>query len=266
LVVIVSLIGNYAQGIQEASNRYAATGFGANIVALICSLGMPVAWYLTLTEARGGIARLLRLVNYAFIPIAFYSILLTASRAGALATLPCVAFMLASLTRFRPSRRIFFVAMSIAGLLVLLTLAPEASLERLQGLQHGLDIDRTSGGRVRIWREGLSVFSRHPFLGVGSRAFATAAFEMGHVGHNFVVSLLVEVGIVGFCLFLTVLGMVTSRAMHLPKPNSRLWLATLAAWLINASFHDIVHFKVTWLFFGLVIVDSELSARREHPA
>jgi O-antigen ligase len=254
-VSIVSLFANYAHGVG-AHSRYTATGFNTNQVALIFALGMPVAWYLVLTGARRRTVPLLRWVNYAYIPTAFYAILLTGSRSGLLATLPFVVFALRSLARFRVPIRVLLVSMSTAGLLALLAVAPEASLRRLTRMA-----DNPGGfSRLDIWREGLTVFSQHPFFGVGSSAFATAASEIGKPAHNFAVSLLVEVGIIGFGLWLAVVGMTVSHAMRLPRPNSAFWLTILVAWLISASTHDLVHLKLTWLFWGLVIVDSELSA------
>jgi O-antigen ligase len=91
--------------------------------------------------------------------------------------------------------------------LVVVPLLPERGLYRLQ--RTGTDI--TSGGflgRVPVWREGIDLFTAHPFQGVGGGAFRAGALDTRKVAHNFVVALLAEVGLIGLGLFAMLLILV----------------------------------------------------------
>jgi O-antigen ligase len=120
-------------------------------------------------------------------------------------------------------------------------------------------------GRLGIWREGLQLFAEHPWLGVGGGAFRTAALEAGKLAHNFVISLLAEVGLIGFALFGAVLSMAAYDAVGQPKWLRRLWLAMFVAWLIGAISHNWEYRKQTWLFLGMVTAGATAAVRETQP-
>jgi len=116
-------------------------------------------------------------------------------------------------------------------------------------------------GRVDIWREGIAVLSQHPIVGIGSGAFHTAV-ESGNVAHNAFISVLVEVGVIGFVLFAAILAIAVYAAMHQPRWDSILWLTVLLVWALGVSVHSWEQKKVTWLFLSLVVISASMFSRQ----
>jgi O-antigen ligase len=114
-------------------------------------------------------------------------------------------------------------------------------------------------GRVSIWREGFAILSEHPLLGIGSGAFKTAAIQSDKVAHNVFVSVMVELGIIGFILFTIILVITVYQALRQPKWYARLWLTVLLVWGLGASVHTWEENKPTWFFLSLVIVSAALT-------
>ena len=155
-------------------------------------------------------------------------------------------------------------AVLVSALLVLQPLVPQASFQRLATIRASIEsVDL--GGRADIWREGITVFSEHPLLGVGSGAFRSAA-ELGRAPHNFVVSLTVELAIIGFGIFTIILAMAVYYARYQPKLIFRLWLTILLVWVLSAMTHNFEHDKPIWLFLSLVFVGAALSEKRDERA
>lgn len=263
-VGIMSVGANYAAGIEESYGRFSATGFGSNELAFHLVLGIPVAWYLivsTSSDYSKKIRLALNLLNYVYIPAAVWVVFLTASRAGMLAIVPALLFMLGSLGRIKLPKRFLFFAALITCLYALPFLVPQSSIQRL--LATGTQIVGGDKLRIDIWREGIFIFSAHPLVGVGSGAFKAAAIETGKTPHNVALSLLGELGIIGFSLFAIILAMIVYHAIYQPKLNSRLWITILIIWLVVNSTHNMEYRKATWLFWGLIISSASLYVRRD---
>jgi O-antigen ligase len=260
-VAIGSTVANFRAGEQESVLRYSATGFNANDLGLILALGMPVAWYLAVSESNGRMILVRKAVNYAYVPAAVLAIMLSGSRGSLVAALPAFLFVIGSLTRLKLYVRVLaFVALA-GSLFALQFLVPQSSFQRLATTGTSI-AEADLGGRVGIWREGAAVFLEHPLLGVGSGAFRTAV-GIDKVAHNVFLSILVEVGPIGFALFIAILAIAVHQALQQPKWEARLWLAVLLVWTLGASVHTWEQRKQTWLFLSLVVAGAGLVARRD---
>jgi O-antigen ligase len=113
---------------------------------------------------------------------------------------------------------------------------------------------------VDLWRGVLGVFAEHPLIGVGSGAI-DAFPDVGAVAHNTFLSVLAELGIVGFILFLAVLMVVVHEALSQPTRRSVAWLTVLAVWIIGVSTLSWEFRKPTWLLMGLLVVSAHLQNR-----
>jgi O-antigen ligase len=259
-VAAVSTIYNGMHGVEYYSQRYAGAGFQVNDIALILAMGIPLSWYLTLNENNGKRRFWLNLINYVYIPLAFLAIVMTGSRAGLIATFPGFIFIFISLSRLGFFQRILLLILVIGSLFAVKPFFPEASVGRLANttsvITHG-DLN----GRLEIWREGLQLFYKHPFLGVGSGAFASST-TIGKAGHNLAVSMLAETGIIGFVLFSILMAMIIYHALRQPKWSRLLWLSVLLAWAMAAFTHNWEHRKQTWVFLSLVSASAGLYVRR----
>ncbi len=260
-VSIVSLIGSRLTGPETDYSRYTAGGFNPNDIALILALGIPIAWYLAVFPEGHKVRLPLRCLNFAYVPAALTAIVLTAGRGSLIAAVPALLFVLCTLRRCPPLVRGAFVPLAlVGGLLTLPSFLPESSYQRL-GTTYGSIAEGDFGGRGVIWREGLALHWAHPVLGVGSGAYKTAAVKTNKVAHNVYLSVLVEVGLIGFILFFAILTITLYQALCQPKPISILWLITLMVWSIGAFVHPWMPRKQTWLVLSLVVISAGLFVR-----
>ncbi|MEE8450608.1 MAG: O-antigen ligase family protein [Thermoguttaceae bacterium] len=261
-ISLVSVIVNYDAGLTVVSRRFSATGFNANDIGLILVLGMPLAWYLAVFVNDTGKLRLLRPINFAYLPAALVAILLTGSRGTLIAAAPVVLFILCTLPRLGIAWRAVLVAGAIWGASMLPSVIPEATFQRLGTIRSSI-ANEDMGGRIKIWREGMLIHGAHPMLGVGAGAYQTAAVRTHHVAHNVYLSVLVESGIVGFAIFAVVLAVTVYNALRQPKWAALLWITVLMVWGIGAIVHTWEQRKQTWLFLSLVTISANLIVPRE---
>lgn len=238
--------------------RFSAASFQPDDLAGILALGIPLAWYLAVfCYQQGKLGTGLRLANYAYVPVASLAIALTGTRGALIASVPAFVFALATMTQLQLRTRIALGLVLIAGLNALQDFIPLSSFQRLSTI--GSEV--ASGdlnGRVTIWRHGLAMFVQHPLLGVGSGAFR-AAIGIGKVAHNVYLSILVELGVIGFLLFAMILTMALGKALRHKGWAKWFWLSLLAGWAIDAFSLTLEMRKPTWLVFGLVVVSASLA-------
>jgi O-antigen ligase len=257
---VLSTVYNYLEGSEFYHERYAATGFNPNDLGVILALGIPTAWHLATSGDGAGARQLpLRVLNLAYIPLSVFAIFLTASRGTLVAVAASCIYIAGSLPRLRLSGKVAMVAASVAVLYALQGLVPEASVDRITGM--GLDFN----GRLTIWTEGLAVFAESPLVGVGSGAFKSA-IDANKSPHNFVISLLGEVGLLGFALFCLLLLQAALVARRQPPAHARYWLTILMVWAIGSAFEQFEQRKQTWLFLGLAVVSGAIHGRRDDQA
>lgn len=258
-VALGSILFNMMIGRHGAVNRYTVEGFNADHAGLLLAIGMPIAWGLGMlmtTQRRGGI---LRWLNLAYMPVAFLGIALTATRTALITTIPAVVFAIASLARLSPGRRLFIGLLAVAGVLAIVPLIPQTSVERF--LTTGSEISTGGlGGRGHIWKVGLRAYGQHPVLGVGAGAFK-AAVGIGKVAHNAFISVLVELGIVGIALWLGIVGVALAQALKHPPWGARFWLTLLIIWTLGASSLSWENKKLTWLVLTLMAASAAVQPR-----
>lgn len=248
-------------GGAEMYGRATLEGFHPNDIAAILAFGAPIAVYLMFAPGAGR-WRWARLVAAClYIPLAGFAVLLTGSRSGLAALLPAVAFLIFQLSRKRPG-----LALGSLGMLVVLAtlafpFAPPRVRLRLEGTAAALEAGNLNS-RERVWAEAFRLIHDHPVLGVGSGAFREAAVGANKVGHNFALSLLAEVGVIGFAFFMAMFIAALLSLRHVLPLLRAMWIAIFTAWLFSAVLHNWEYRKQTWLFLGLVIAYGALSDRR----
>ena len=257
-VAIVGTVANYVSGTEASYLRYAASGFNVNKLGFILALGIPVAWHLAVTPTRSKIPRALQLANYAYLPAAYLAIMLGGSRTALVAALLSLPFVLGSIPRLGLVQRTLILAALISAIFALQSLVPQSSLRRLASTGTSI-LELDVGGRVQIWREGISLFSEHPLLGIGAGMFRQGV-ESAASAHNSFLSVLVGLGLIGFALFVTILAIVINEARR--APNARFWLTVLLVWAAGASVGTLQIRKQTWLFLNFAVVASSLAVRR----
>jgi O-antigen ligase len=259
-----SAIYNYFTGKVYYTNyqRFSAGETNPDGFGFIMALGIPVAWYLAGSIDKKGIGQFLRFVNYLYIPMALLGIALSGTRTALIASVIGMAFGLASLTRVRLFARILIFVLLSSAILILLPYVQ--TLESFQRLgTTGEEI--TSGdlnNRTNNWSEGLASFLEHPLLGVGSNMYRSIN-SLGKVGHNSYLSVLVELGLIGFILFFSILVIAFLRAWRQPKWQSWFWLTVLTVWSIGAFTLTWESRKSTWLFLSFIVVSAAVTNTTE---
>jgi putative inorganic carbon (HCO3(-)) transporter len=188
-------------GIDQFNNGIGWTGMGMsedrriqyvgifndpNDLGLLFVSALPMAFYLS---ARGGffLGRVFLLSGAALL---LYGVYLTNSRGALLAVIFIFAVYL-SLKRGLLTAGV----LSAAGTALLLMLPTRAQ---------DIDPDEESAfGRVDAWYEGLHMFLKHPFFGVGAGNFTDYNYL---TAHNSFVLVLAETGLFGYITWLTFVG------------------------------------------------------------
>lgn len=265
-ISVYSLMNSYmAAGGPNASyirrTNLSTGNFNLNDLAMILTLGIPIAWYLVISAGKGRKANILMIVNGIYIPAALWAVTVTGSRGALVALIPVVLFMLGSFTQLKFFLRVLIFSALIGSLFYLQSFVPKQSFERLAGTKAEIT-EGDFNGRLRTWREGYDVFLEHPLLGIGSRAFDRAV-DSGKSAHNFILEVLVNLGIIGFGLFAILLFITIQEIRRHPKLESRFWYSIFLTWMINASTHNFMTQKFTWLFLVLAVVSANVSIRRD---
>lgn len=258
-VAIGNTLYNYMAGIGVGGSnntRFGAANFDANDFALILALGVPIAWHLATSKSKGKVAQVFKLVNYAYIPLALLVILLTASRGGLVSVSVAFFYILGTFTRLRPIARIFIFVTLVGALFALQPFIPQTSIDRISSGRDELG-DGNLSGRGAIWGEGLRIFEENPLLGIGSDTFRLAN-NLDKAPHNTYLAILVELGIIGFVLFMSILAASFYLAIRQSKWDSRLWVTILLVWGLGAFLLTWGHNKPTLLFIGLIIASAKL--------
>jgi O-antigen ligase len=250
---VFRLIETYLTG--DVMRRFTVGEFNQNTLGLVLCLALPMAWHLASTARsvrEPDLSVRLRLVNLAFIPGALFAIFLTSSRAALLGALLGLAYMALSLRHARWGWRLAAVGAAVAIAVYGWRYIPEESLDRYSSTTTELS-EGDWNGRLPIWEEGVRLFEANWLVGVGAQAFVSAAVETGNAPHNLVISLLAELGVIGFGLFAAVFGAAGWLALRQPG-MAAMWTTLLVVWFLNAITHNYEDKKVTWMLFMLIAI------------
>lgn len=264
-VAIGSAVANYLAGnaFYATYQRFSpASQSGPDGFGFIVVLGIPVAWYLASSPSAARWGRLLKLANYGYIPAAFVGLALSGTRTALIASIIGLAFGLSTLTRIRLATRIPVFLLLTAAILVLLPYVQNLRSFQRFGTTYSEISEGDLNNRTNNWREGLAVVPEHLLVGVGSSMYRTVN-SRGKLAHNSFLSVLVELGIVGFTLFGMILATAVIGALSQPKWEAMFWLTVFAVWTIGASTLTYEHRKATWLFLSLAIASQAVNRRRE---
>ncbi len=264
-VAVASAVQNYLSGHAYYTNyqRFSPGDTNPDGFGFILALGIPLAWYLAGSKSTGRLGPLFKFINYAYIPAAFLGLALSGTRTALIASLVGMGFGLISLTRLRLWARIaIFLLLTV----VILVLWPYVqTLESFQRL--GTTTTELTEGdlnnRTNNWREGLDAFVEHPIIGIGSNMYRSVN-SLGKVAHNSFISVLVELGLIGFLLFGIILTIVFTQAWSQPyKWDKSFWLTVFTVWTIGSSTLTWEYRKTTWLFLSFIVASAALARQRE---
>lgn len=260
-VGVGNMLMNFLSGVRIDAyevGRYSASGVNAGDFVILLTLALPMAWYLA-RFARGYTrSRALRVINYAYVPVAGSVVFLTGSRLSLFVIIPALLYVFGTL--IQPRRILTSMLMLIAltgALLIFQSFIPEATWARLTSAGSSIS-SGDLGGRVPLWKESLKAFAEHPITGVGSGAFRVVN-PYKAVAHNTYLSVLAEQGLVGFGLFAAILAVVFLAAMQHPRREQLFWVTTLAVLLVGITVQTWEFTKTTFLIFSLVVIGANVT-------
>ena len=244
---------------ESAYQRYAGAKLDANDLGLIMALSVPMSYYL-LIQNRGWIVWVCRVQ----LILAGTTILLTASRGASLATAVALTIVPLTQARLNGRQRAALVLTTVLLISAALYFVPATSWERLATLPTEFT-QGTFTGRTIIWKAGWEIFRSHPFFGIGANAFrlivSRVLTDPIHLGaadpappaHNTFLSVLVEQGVLGLAIFCALLVALAVSLKGMPPFPQRLWIVSLAVWIVGVSSLTWEMRKPTWFFFGLLM-------------
>ncbi len=238
-------IHTYLLGVPAIEGtRFTAFSYNVNELGMTLALGLPMAWYLSLSQPHQRFAWIWRL----YLPLGVTAILLTASRGAFVAALVALA------GRLRLRTKVALYALSAGTLFAATQFVPETSLERLQTIRADVGAGYF-GGRGAIWMAGLEVAQEHPIAGVGAGAYGAAVeptLFFGWGAHSVPLAILVENGIVGLFLLLGAVAAVTIPVRYLPPLQRRFSIVLLLAVAVASLSGEWEDRKAFWFVFGVL--------------
>jgi O-antigen ligase len=162
--------------------------------------------------------------------IGLVAIGLTGSRGGMLATIVALMIVPLTMTKLTPGRMAAAIGMLMLSGALAVAYVPEKVVERLATT--GTEVEELSlGGRFTLWRAGVKAFAQRPITGygVGNWRHAVSPWlgPTPQVAHNSYLSVLVELGLVGLLLYLSMFVAVFLATRSLPSLERRFALVLL---------------------------------------
>ena len=232
--------------------RFAAGGVDPNDLAMMMALSLPMAWYLSITTPRPMVRWICRL----YLPLGILTVILTGSRGGMVTAMVGLLVIPLTMTNLSPGRLAGTIALlAIAGGLAV-AYVPENIVERLESTGTEVE-DARLGGRFKLWVAGVHAFRYKPIMGFGPSGFIPAIKpELGpraQVAHNSYLSVLVEEGLVGLILYMTMIVSVWTAVLRLPRLERRfalVQLSTLAVAMLPLTWEDV---KAVWVILSVMM-------------
>ena len=243
----------------QSFERYVGLGGNPNGVAAIMALALPVAYFLGAFRSRSG----WRWLNFLYLPLAVFGIILTASRGGFLVALTGLLVIPLTAGYLRRSGRVAVVVGAVAVVAGLAPFVPAANFSRIAETSSEVSEGNVSN-RSQIWAGGLELYQTSPLIGVGTGSFNQAIEPvLGYsiAAHNAFLIVLIETGIIGFTLFMLNFVIVLIPLLRLPGPERLfygcLWLALIVS-MVPSNVEDA---QYVWALLTLMATRRAYTAR-----
>lgn len=260
-VAAVATVYDYLAGAYAAGypGRFTGLDVNPNELGMTLALGIPMAWYVNLSQRGRRFAWLWQL----YLPLAITAILLTASRGAFLTMLAALVVIPATQARLRLRTKIALSALAAGSLVLAAMFVPETTLERLQSTSADIE-SGYFGNRARIWRAGLDAAREHPLVGVGAGTFGAAvepSLNFQWSSHNVFLGILVEDGVVGLFLFLAMIGAAFAAVRRSPTLPRWFGIALLLALGVGSLSLEWGYRKQFWFVLGIIAAEGTLRPR-----
>lgn len=248
-------LATVSRGAKEA--RFSADNWNVNDIALVLSLGIPLAFYIA--SKRSHWIKIWLALGYLILgPTA---IMLTSSRTGIVVMAIAFSALPLFFRRLTLTAKVMTVIVLVVAVCFAVNYVPQQSWDRVSTLFASLRAGDLNS-RELTWQSGLRAFSRDYLVGVGAGGFQ-AGVGSDFTAHNTFLAVLVEQGILGFVVFSVILGCTVRGVRHLSGDDRRLCILLLFCWAVGAFTLGWAMNRVTW--FVLAIVVSFAAAELHQP-
>lgn len=196
-------------------------------------------------------------LNMIIVGINAFCVAMTGSRGGVLTFISIIFVLIISTNKSKNIikntvyKTILFTGITLVIYLILQRFLPNIIFKRI------FSFDSYAGGSERdfIWKNALSLFLKYPIFGAGWGAF------YGYNGiyavvHNTYISMLCDVGIIGFLLFFTPVIWNVKESLKIKMPFVAVILATS---LVPSMFLDAINKRFFWnaIIMAFVLINGQ---------
>jgi hypothetical protein len=251
---------------SEVQGRvYVGSTYDPNDMALMLVIAFPVTFYMM--ERNGGWKKILLCATML---MSVFMILKTGSRGGFVAFFSVLCIMAYHKGTVYVIKRIPILLILIFALLSFSTGTHMERFNTILAMQN--DYNTTDrGGRLEIWKRGLSLMLRNPLLGCGVDQFTTAngkrADGTWQTAHNSFIQIGAELGVVGLVLFV----MMIKKSIHsLREAEGNIenkWLVQgirtgFYGFCVGGFFLSWAYFAETYFLIALSIIVQKISLNK----
>jgi O-antigen ligase len=259
--------------------------YDANDFATLAVTAIPLGFYFIMSPGKVG-RRAAGALGLVPLLIAF---VWSGSRGGFLALLAMLAFMLVRYSAVAVKWRALGIAIAVIALVA--TASDRYWTQMTTIVNNEDDYNRTEeGGRIHIWRRGITYMLTHPLLGVGADNFAVAEgtisplairqeYGMGlkwTAPHNSYVQVGAELGIPGLVFLLGVIGSAfrvlrrvgRPRTAHRARQSLQLAQAlasSLVGFAVGAFFLSLAYSEILYALAALAVALGKVISLGEPP-
>lgn len=253
-ILSVGVLYNYINSNTYAGVRYTVVGLNPNTVATIIVLSIPFCWYFSdFSENKPGQMPSL----YVFIGvISSISILLSGSRQAVIACLPMAGYIVYSIYKRTTEASVLLFSLFV---ILSLNFAPDFVIQRIVSIPSEIST-LDFGSRIVQWRAGLQLFYTNPLIGIGSGAFIHLIES--YIGYkvapdNTYLTVLYELGIIGFLVFLLIIGRVSGVINGISNTRNKImWAMVFFMCILIFMTNDWLKQPLFWIIFSLLLVNS----------
>ena len=249
-IVFDYLTNPFVPNSLQSMERYTGLGGNPNGVATAIALALPLAWYLGHFWAKG----LLRWLNYLYVPLAIFAVILTASRGGSLVALTGLLIIPLSFGYLRRKSRLAVIVFALLSVGFIAATVPLANFTRLTETSSEIS-DGNLSNRGSIWEAALQLYTRSPVFGIGTGSFPVAVEPiLGHQAppHNAFLRILVELGAIGLVLYVANFLVVLRPLLRLPGVEKLFYLCLWSALIVSMLPSNVEDAQYVWALLTLM--------------
>lgn len=246
-VTSVTLISLSLAGVLQVE-RYTMVGFNPNYMGAVLAVSIPIAWHLA-NEVR---SRTVRILLAGHVCTAVWAVVLTGSRGALIAVVVGVMVIPLTMHRLRLGTTAILMMVALGTLAVGIRSIPSQPVRRLATIRAEIE-SGSLNRRGAIWSDAKTRALDHPIMGVGAGNFSSDVHGgVRNSAHNSFIAVYLELGLIGFLLFLLLIWSAARAAWR--RPRQRMFgIAILGTLLIAMVPLDAEYLKWTWFTLGLVV-------------